>query len=55
MPVKELGLSQADARTRTADPFITSVEQVSPRVAPGHRKAASFQGICATLLAAEDP
>jgi hypothetical protein len=32
---KPLQIKEADARTRPADPFITSVDQVSPRVAPG--------------------
>jgi integrase len=35
---KSLEIARADARTRTGDPFITSVDQVSPPVAPSRAK-----------------
>jgi hypothetical protein len=34
-----LRTERADARTRTGDPFITSVDQMPPQVAPGHAKS----------------
>jgi hypothetical protein len=34
----ERGSWRADARIRTADPFITSTDQLSPPVVPGRRK-----------------
>ena len=37
-PKKALQIKEADARIRTADPFITSVDQASPRVALGRAK-----------------
>ena len=52
LATKVLQMRRADARTRTEDPFITSVDQVSPPVVPGPLRSHRPQRFDATAVAA---